>query len=252
MIFPISDDDRHLMKPAWVTMVILAANVLLYFYQTTSEAFTLGWSAVPWEITHGKDLVGNVPVNGGGQIGLTESPMPVHLTLLSSMFMHGGLMHLGGNMLYLWIFGDNLEHRFGAFRFLFFYLVSGLVGTFAHIALAPDSVIPMLGASGAISGILGAYIVLFPWNKVNAIFFYRMVTLPAILVIGVWAGMQLLGGWGTLARTGESGGVAYAAHIGGFVAGAVAGLFSRLRMKREPESVFRQQSLDDPRSHRIW
>ncbi|RYD31481.1 MAG: rhomboid family intramembrane serine protease, partial [Verrucomicrobiaceae bacterium] len=154
--------------------------------------------------------------------------------------------------LYLWIFGDNLEHRFGAFRFLFFYLVSGLVGTMAHIALAPDSVIPMLGASGAISGILGAYIVLFPWNKVNAIFFYRIVTLPAILVIGVWAGMQVLGGWGTLAKAGASGGVAYAAHIGGFVAGAAVGLFSRLLMKNEPDSVFHQQSVLDPSSRRIW
>ncbi|RYD50007.1 MAG: rhomboid family intramembrane serine protease [Verrucomicrobiaceae bacterium] len=251
-MFPISDDDRHLLKPAWVTIAILIGNVLLYLYQTTNDSFTLGWSAVPWEITNGKDLVGNVPVNGGGLIPLGESPAPVYLTLLSSMFVHGGLMHLGGNMLYLWIFGDNLEHRFGALRFLFFYLVSGLVGTIAHIALAPDSVIPMLGASGAISGILGAYIVLFPWNKVNAIFFFRMVTLPAILVIGVWAGMQVLGGWGTLAKTGQSGGVAYAAHIGGFVAGVVTGLLSRMLMKSEPDTVFKQQSIEDPTSRRLW
>lgn len=254
MIFPISDDDRHLMKPAWVTILILAANIAIFLYQTTSGGFTLGWSAVPWEISHGTDLVGTFQIgsNTDALISLARSPTPVHLTLFSSMFMHGGFMHLGGNMLYLWIFGDNLEHRFGALRFLFFYIVSGLVGTLAHVALAPDSVIPMLGASGAISGILGAYVVLFPWNRVNVIFFFRMVTLPAVLVIGLWAAMQFFSGWGTLGKTGESGGVAYAAHIGGFIAGVVVGLASRIMMKKEPDSVFRRNSESDTSAHRLW
>lgn len=255
MLFPISDDDRHLLKPAWVTILILVANVAIFIYQTGSDAFTMGWSAVPWEITKGEDLAGLYRIPGGGEdavMHLAPGPSPIYLTLLSSMFMHGGFMHLAGNMLYLWIFGDNLEHRFGAFRFLFFYLISGLVGTLAHIALAPDSIIPMLGASGAISGILGAYIVLFPWNQVNAIFFFRMVTLPAIFVIGLWAVMQFVSGWGTLGSVGQGGGVAYAAHIGGFIAGVIVGFLSRLLMKREPDTVFRRQSEADPASRRIW
>lgn len=255
MIFPISDDDRHLLKPAWVTILILLANIALYVYQMSSDAFTLGWSAVPWEITHGEDLVGAVPLGlrrEDGAILLAAGPSPVYLTLFSSMFMHGGFMHLAGNMLYLWIFGDNLEHRFGAVKFLLFYLVSGVAGTLAHVALAPDSVIPMLGASGAISGILGAYIVLFPWNRVNVIFFFRMVSLPAIFVIGLWAAMQVFSGWGTLGGAGQTGGVAYAAHVGGFVAGVLMGIVSRIFMKREPDTIFLRNSEEDPAARHLW
>lgn len=253
MIFPLSDDDRHLLKPAWVTLILLAGNVLLFLYQLGNEAFTLGWSIVPREITTGQDLVGTVTLKGGeGAIVLAPGPQPVYLTLLSAMFLHGGFMHLAGNMLYLWIFGDNVEHRFGAIPFLVFYLVSGVVGSIAHIVLAPDSLVPMLGASGAISGVLGAYIVLFPWNRVDTLIFYRVVSLPALYVIGIWAAMQVFSGWGTLAQTGEGAGVAYAAHIGGFVAGLVLGGFGRALLKREPDSVLRRQYERDPRSRRLW
>jgi membrane associated rhomboid family serine protease len=255
MLFPISDDDRHLLKPAWVTILILLANIAVYIYQVITPAFTTGWSAVPYEILSGIDLVGAYQVISGNPdsvIELTRSPTPVQLTLISSMFMHGSLMHLGGNMLYLWIFGDNLEHRYGGRRFLFFYLASGLAGTLAHIALAPESIIPMLGASGAISGILGAYIVLFPWNQVNAVFFFRIISLPAIVVIGIWAITQFLAGWGTLGGIGQSGGVAYSAHIGGFIAGAIVGLASRARMKEEPDNVLRRKSQIDPHARRLW
>lgn len=255
MLFPISDDDRHLMKPAWVTILILVANVLVYIYQLGSAEFTAGWSAIPWEIIHGKDLVGTYPINGsepGAVLELARGPRPIHLTILSSMFMHAGFMHLGGNMLYLWIFGDNLEHRFGPGRFLIFYLASGLAGTLAHIALAPESIIPMVGASGAISGTLGAYLVLFPWNRVNTVFFFRIVSLPAILVIGLWAITQFIGGWGSLASMGKSGGVAYSAHIGGFIAGCLVGLISRARLEREPYSVFHARSVSDPSARRLW
>lgn len=255
MFLPISDDDRHLMKPAWVTILILIANIFIFFYQLINPAFTAGWSAIPWEIINGKDLVGTYQLlrsDPKSIIQLAGGPSPVHLTILSSMFMHGGFMHLGGNMLYLWVFGDNLEHRFGAGRFLLFYLASGLAGTFAHIALAPQSIIPMLGASGAISGTLGAYLVLFPWNRVNAVFFFRIVSLPAILVIGVWAITQFIGGWGTLANMGKSGGVAYSAHIGGFVAGCVFGWISRARLKREPYSVLQARNVTNPAARRLW
>lgn len=256
MIFPISDDDSDLISPAWVTIGLIALNVMLFVYQISNPAFTTGWSAVPAEITRGIDLNGIVPLGNslseGSLVVHTAGPKPIYLTLLSSMFMHGGWMHLGGNMLYLWIFGDNIEHRFGRMRFLLFFLISGVVGSLAHVFLAPHSVIPLVGASGAISGILGAYIVLFPWNKVNAIIFYRLVTIPAILAIGLWAAMQLFLGWGSLAQVGESGGTAYAAHIGGFVTGAVLGLISRLFYRQEPASAFQKFQENSPTQKRLW
>lgn len=258
MIFPLSDDDRYLLKPAWVTIGLLITNVALFIYQFGHEAFTMGWSIVPQEITTGKDLVGTVPIRGADQaLVLAPGPSPIYLTLLSGMFLHGGFMHLAGNMLYLWIFGDNVEHRFGAVKFLVFYLVSGIAGSIAHIALAPDSLVPMLGASGAISGVLGAYIVLFPWNRVDTLFLYRMISLPALYVIGIWAAMQVFSGWGTLAKAGgggggEGAGVAYAAHIGGFVAGLVLGGIGRAMMKEEPDSAFLRNYQRDPKSRRLW
>ena len=139
-------------------------------------------------------------------------------------------------MLYLWIFGDNVEHRFGSFWFVLFYLASGLVATLAQVILGPDSVIPNLGASGAISGVMGAYLVLFPKNRVNAVFLVRMVSVPAVVVLGMWIAMQLFSGWGTVGQNSQTGGVAYAAHIGGFVAGVVFGLIARLILKEEPDT----------------
>ena len=253
MLFPISDDDRHLIRPAWVTHSLLAANVLLFLYQQAHPEFTYAYSVIPAEIATGIDLTAPVTISAGGQaleIPQAAGPTPIYLTLLSAMFMHGGWAHLGGNMLYLWIFGDNVEHRFGHLRFLLFYLISGLVGSFAQIAMDPQSVIPNLGASGAISGILGAYLVLFPRNQVMAIFLFRVVSIPAVLVLGLWGAMQLFSGYGTLGQTGSTGGVAYAAHIGGFVAGVGAGLVARLLLKEEPPSVFAKIYNDSPKVRR--
>src|SRR5690606_6373577 len=160
MLFPISDDDRRLDGPAFVTWALLALNVLVYVvFQGlgADTAFTYGYSVVPLELTTGTDLTWPTTVGMAGQqvsIPHAPGPVPIHLTVLTAMFMHGGLGHLGGNLLYLWIFGDNVEHRFGALPFLAFYLVSGVAATVAQIALDPDSVIPNLGASGAISGVL--------------------------------------------------------------------------------------------------
>ncbi len=255
MIFPISDDDRHLMHPAWVTITLLAANVAVFVWQLLNPEFTYGWSVIPLEITGGVDLVEPAVIFSGGQrveIPQAPGPSPIYLTVFSAMFMHGGWGHIGGNMLYLWIFGDNVEHRFGALKFLAFYLVSGIVATFAQIAMHPQGVIPNLGASGAISGVLGAYLVLFPRNRVNAVFFFRLVSLPAIFVIGMWAFTQFVNGAGSIAQTEETGGVAYAAHIGGFIAGVVMGIFARMGMKREPDSVFRRQYERDAAVRRYW
>jgi membrane associated rhomboid family serine protease len=195
------------------------------------------------EIVKGVDLVDTVGVRAGPEvveIPQAPGPVPIYLTLLTAMFMHGGWGHLGGNMLYLWIFGDNVEHRFGSLRFLIFYLASGLAATIAQIAVAPLSVIPNLGASGAISGVLGAYLVLFPRNQVMAVFLFRIVSIPAVFVLGLWAVTQFFAGMGSLGNAGVTGGVAYAAHIGGFIAGVVAGVVARIMLKTEPQTPFRR------------
>lgn len=241
MLFPISDDDRHLLRPAYVTIVLVAINVLVFFLQLASPEFTSGYSVIPLEIVKGVDLTEPVQVRSAGQsfeIPQAPGPVPIYLTLLTAMFMHGGWGHLGGNMLYLWIFGDNVEHRFGALRFLAFYLISGLAATIAQIATDPQGVIPNLGASGAISGVLGAYLVLFPNNRVMAVIFFRLVSIPAILVLGLWGLMQFVSLGGS--HSGSGGGVAYAAHVGGFVAGLLAGIIARLMLKSEPETPFRR------------
>ena len=151
------------------------------------------------------------------------------------MFLHGGWMHLGGNMLYLWIFGDNIEKRVGHLRFLIFYLVCGLAAGLAHIFFSLNSVIPTVGASGAISGVLGGYLVLFPKNRVRVLTRGGVAAVPAIVVLGFWIFIQLINGMGSIANTSETGGVAYLAHIGGFVAGLLlVSLFAAGRRGAQP------------------
>ncbi len=257
MLFPISDDDRDVSTFAFVTYGILAANIALFLVQTSYPEFTYGWSVVPKEITTGVDLVEPQPmqVEGYGTIEIPQAPGPpiIWFTLISAMFMHGGYGHIAGNMLYLWIFGNNVEHRFGHVWFLIFYLIAGIVGSFAQILSGPNSVIPNLGASGAIAGIMGAYLVLYPHNRVNAVFFYSIITVPAIVVLGMWIAMQFVSSVGSIAATSESaGGVAYLAHVGGFVAGAVAAGLCRLTLRQEPESILKRQYDHDPHAHRWW
>ena len=252
MLFPLSDDDRKLIRPTYVTVGLLVINVLVFLYQLGSPAFTLGFSVIPAEITSGKDLVGTYYTELGGsqyEIDQTPGPWPIYLTLITSMFMHADWLHLGGNMLYLWIFGDNVEHRFGSLRFLFFYIASGLVASAAQISLDPDSIIPNLGASGAISGVLGAYLVLFPRNRVYCIILFRIVALPALAVLGLWFLFQFLAGGNTLLADEQAGGVAYTAHIGGFIAGMIFGGISRIGMDEEPDTAFTRVIRDDPKDH---
>ncbi len=257
MLFPLSDDDRKLSGPALVTWFLIAANVVFFFIQFSDAEFTYAWSTVPYEITTGQDIANDVPVGSAeiGQIPQRPGPGPaplIYLTLITSMFMHGGLMHIGGNMLYLWIFGDNVEHRFGHAPFLAFYLISGLAASAAQIALDPDGLVPSLGASGAISGVLGAYLVLFPRNKVNAIFFFRVVSVPAFLVLGVYIVFQFVDGWGSIFATEQTGGVAYGAHIGGFVAGAAAALVYRAMGQKEQPSPLSAAMRQDPNNRTMW
>lgn len=257
MLFPISDDDRNVTTVAFVTYTLIAINVLVFLYQIGHPEFTNGWSVIPREITTGQDLVEPQPVEipGEGVVYIAQSAGPpiIWLTLATSLFMHGSFGHILGNMLYLWIFGDNVEHRFGHALFLLFYLLSGVVGSLAQIVINPWGVLPNLGASGAIAGVMGAYLVLFPRNKVNAVFFYTIISVPAIFVLGMWGAMQFVSGFGSIASTSQSGGgVAYMAHVGGFVTGVVAGLYFRANFKEEPDSVLKRQYQRDPTSRIIW
>lgn len=210
-----------------VTVVLIAANVLVFLYQLVlgrnGESFVAAYAMIPYEIAHGTDLVG--PVRG---IGLTHVPGPplIYLTLLTSMFMHGGFMHAGGNMLYLWIFGNNIEDALGHIKFLLFYLLCGFAAHAAQIAVGSGSVIPTIGASGAISGVLAAYLVLYPRARVLTLvflgFFIRVVQVPAFVLLLFWILMQSFQGFASLgAEQGARGGVAWFEHIGGFAAGLV-------------------------------
>jgi membrane associated rhomboid family serine protease len=229
MVFPISDDNSDRTTVPVVNYVLIALNVLVFaFFQGfgNNDKFTYAWATVPVEIVTGRDVdkpvVVRDPVTNevAGEIDLQPTPGSVYLTLLVSMFMHGGLAHIFGNMLYLWIFGDNLEDRMGHLRYLVFYLVCGFAADMAHVLMNAHSYIPSLGASGAISGVLGGYILLFPNRKVRAIVFRFLTTIPAWAAIGIWFVFQLINGLGLLGQSSrEGGGVAYAAHVGGFIAG---------------------------------
>jgi len=240
-MFPIGDENEPGHGLAWVTLALIGINVAVFVLLQAlgaENAFTTGFSAVPLEITTGADLVDPVPITVAGQtyqIPQAPGPFPIQLTLLSSMFMHAGWLHLAGNMLFLWVFGDNVEHRAGATLFLIVYLGTGLVGSLALIWSDPTSPIPSLGASGAISGILGAYLVLFPRNRVT-VFVFRFVTqVPALAAIGLWIVFQLISGLGAAVISSETvGGVAYLAHIGGFAAGLIAGFLLRARPSTTP------------------
>jgi membrane associated rhomboid family serine protease len=215
-MFPIGDDDVHggRRNVQLVTFALIALNVLAWLLELGQgsegalQAFVQAWGVVPREYTSGTDLPPAIPT-------------PIWTTTLTSMFLHGGWMHLGGNMLYLWIFGDNLEKVMGHFRFLCFYLVCGIAAAVAHIVFNPDSMIPTVGASGAISGVLGGYLILFPRNRVRVLTRGGVAHVPAVVVLGIWILLQFINGIGSVAATPETAGVAYLAHIGGFVAGLV-------------------------------
>lgn len=243
MLIPIGDQNMQGVRPAYVTYVLIALNLFVFFVlqgMGANEEFTYGYSVVPYEIVTGEDLTQTQTLSLGDEsvdIPHHPGPAPIYLTIITAMFMHGGLMHLFGNMLYLWIFGDNIEHRFGALPFLVFYLGTGVAATFAQIALEPSGIVPSLGASGAISGVLGAYLVLFPRNKVYALFFYFIVSVPAVVAIGLWIVFQFINGLGAFAMTQETvGGVAYGAHIGGFFAGMILAAVMRVFIRKEEET----------------
>jgi membrane associated rhomboid family serine protease len=211
-MFPIGDDDSARRTVPVVTYALIALNVLVFFLELSGgEPFIERWSVVPRRLMQ----------NPGGDF----------ITVFTSMFMHGGWLHLAGNMLYLWIFGDNVEDRFGHAKFTLFYLICGIAATIAQVAVNAGSNIPNLGASGAIAGVLGAYLVLFPRGSVKVLMGRGVVPMPALVVIGLWIVLQFINGIGSITQSAETGGVAYMAHIGGFVAGlALTFLFGGRRI----------------------
>jgi membrane associated rhomboid family serine protease len=211
-MFPIGDDDSAERTVPIVTYALIALNVLFFFVELSGgEPFIQRWSVVPSR--------------------LMANPAGDFITVFTSMFMHGGWLHLGGNMLYLWIFGDNVEDRFGHAKFAVFYLLCGIAATIAQVVVSTGSDIPNLGASGAIAGVLGAYLILFPRGQVRVLMGRGVVPMPALVVIGMWIVLQFINGVGSITQSTETGGVAYMAHIGGFVAGlALTFLFGSRRI----------------------
>lgn len=231
MLMPVGDDNSDRRIKPLINYLFIAANIFVFvFFQGmgTDEKFTYAFSTVPAEIISGEDIVTEDQMyedpSTGDKFkvtGLQPTPISVYITLLTSMFMHGGFAHLFGNLLYLWIFGDNIENRIGHLRYLIFYLLCGVIASLAHVFTSvlfeSNLLIPSLGASGAISGVLGGYIILFPKRRVRVIMLYRLTEVPALFAIGIWFVFQLISGIGMLGS--DQGGVAYGAHIGGFLAG---------------------------------
>jgi membrane associated rhomboid family serine protease len=234
MIFPLSDDNRDRLSSPVVNIGLIAVNVLVFVLfqgMGTNENFTMAYSCVPAEILSGKDLVTpdqvRVVQTAGGQQrvlvpGLKRTPIPVWLTIFTSIFMHGGLVHLGGNMWFLWIFGDNIEDDMGHGRYIVFYLLSGVIASLAHVfmnASGPGAQMPSLGASGAISGVMGAYLMLHPRRRVTVLLMRLIMDVPGYAAVGLWFAFQIVSSLASLG--GQASGVAYAAHIGGFIAGMI-------------------------------
>jgi membrane associated rhomboid family serine protease len=237
MVFPLGDDNSQRRTIPYVNYALIAVNVLVFVFlqgMGANEKFTYAFSTVPKEIVTGKDEDKPVdiqePLSGEViRLNLEPTPISVYLTLLTSMFMHASIMHILGNMLFLWIFGDNLEDVLGHVRYLIFYLVCGVLASLAHVgatyAFGMNPLIPSLGASGAISGVLGGYVLLFPHNRVTVFLFRLLTQVPAWVALGLWFAFQLISSFSAIG--GAAGGVAYGAHIGGFVAGlALVKLFA--------------------------
>lgn len=204
-MFPIGDDNSARRTVPVVTYAFIVINVLVFLMELSAgDAFVERWSVVPRR--------------------LLANPVGDFITVFTAMFMHGSWMHLLSNMLYLWIFGDNVEDRLGQVKYVIFYLLCGIVATFAQVLVNPNSNIPNLGASGAIAGVLGAYLLMFPRGSVRVLMGRGIIPMPAIIVIGLWAVLQIFSSFGAIAtteQTADTGGIAYMAHVGGFVAGLI-------------------------------
>lgn len=223
MLFPIGDDNIKGGHFPLFSYGLIVLNVLVFIYQgmqgSYQEGFVYQYGAIPAELLRGQHLY----------------------TLFTSLFLHGGLGHLLGNMLFLWIFADNIEATIGNRRFVLFYLMAGLAAQVAHIYFDPYSTIPTIGASGAISGVMGAYMVMYPASRVRVLFLIFPFYIPAFLFLGIWIYMQFQSGMGVLEQAVQGGGIAYWAHIGGFLFGLLAGLYYRSRDFRPNAAFLREE-----------
>jgi membrane associated rhomboid family serine protease len=246
MVFPISDDNSDRVTTPFVNYALIALNVFVFAVlqgMGQNDRFTYAFVCVPEEILTGKDITTPEHVLTdplGRQVvmpGLQPTPIPVYFTLLTSMFMHGGWAHLLGNMLFLWIFGDNVEDFLGHLPYLVYYLACGVLAGLCHVAatylFGGNLMVPCLGASGAISGVLGGYMFLFPSRRVTVILFRILTDVPAYVAIGIWFLFQIISSVGVLGDGSRAGGVAYGAHLGGFAAGIL--LIIPFAMGRRPE-----------------
>lgn len=242
MVFPLGDLQRTRITP-WATWLLIALNVMVYALQVDEgPSFTTTYAATPYEITRGEDITGPFILaidRGDDPLGRGERiereipqgpvPFPVWLTMFTAMFLHGSPLHLAGNMLYLWIFGDNVEEVLGHVRYIVVYLCCGLIASVAQMVAAPDSLIPTLGASGAIAGVMGMYLIWFPYNRVRVLVLRIIMEMPAVVVIALWIALQVWQGAGSIGHLGKVGGVAYLAHLGG----AIAGIFSAFLFRED-------------------
>ena len=215
-MFPIGDDDSQRRTLPYITYALIAINALVFLLELQNgDEFIQQWAFVPHRFV--------------------EDPAGQLVTVFSAMFMHGSWLHLGGNMLYLWIFGDNVEDSFGHMKYLLFYLLAGIAATVAQFVVMPGSNVPNVGASGAIAGVLGAYILMFPNARINVLLGRQIVAMPALIVLGFWIVLQLVSGVGSIVTTSEDvGGVAYMAHVGGFAAGFLMAFLFRGRSGGDP------------------
>ncbi|HEY3342043.1 MAG TPA: rhomboid family intramembrane serine protease [Anaerolineae bacterium] len=233
LIIPISDDNSDRTTTPYVNYLIILVNVIVFVVfqgMGANNRFTYAYVTVPQEIVTGKDIVTPDQVltdpTTGDQVldpGLQRTPLSVYITLITAVFMHASIAHIAGNMLFLWIFGDNIENTLGHVRYLIFYLVCGLLASLAYVYstvfFGGDPLIPSLGASGAISGVMGAYLLLFPGRRVTVLLIRFVTQVPAVVAVGIWFVFQLVAGLGILGSSSSGDGVAYAAHVGGFVSG---------------------------------
>ncbi len=245
MVLPLGDIEKTRIVPI-ATYFLIAINIAIYVVEVDrGQSFQVAYAATPAEITHNEDIdrpfiyhvepdsvEGLAPIRDR-DFEIEQGPFPfpdrMWLSIFTAMFLHASPLHLAGNMLFLWIFGDNVEEVLGTTLYLVVYLACGAAGTLVQIAVAPDALIPILGASGAIAGVMGAYVVWFPHNRVRVLVFNFLTVMPAFLVIGLWIALQVVQGYGSIGRLGEVGGVAYLAHIGGAVAGLLIALAFRNR-----------------------
>ncbi|MDY6911438.1 MAG: rhomboid family intramembrane serine protease [Chloroflexota bacterium] len=236
-MFPISDGDLKTRTFPVVNISLIVLCIAVFVYELVvgnQDAFFFKFGLIPNELVHGIDY--ELLLTPAGTIDIS-SPVPTWATVFTSMFLHGGWMHFLGNMLFLWVFGDNVEDRFGHFRYLLFYLAAGVAASSLQVLTNTSSDIPTIGASGAIAGVLGAYLLLFPRSRVNTAVFFFLITIiriPAVYLLGFWFVLQFFGGIGSIGLSAQSGGIAYWAHVGGFLFGLAVVIIYKLFTPRNP------------------